>query len=293
MHIILMSDRLGRTFSFRLGRRHGVALSMLLIGALVWSGAIGFHFGSGNSAPATLQQVQASAGQQAPRLDQLALRVGELQARLARITDVGERVAKKVGVPLPDLNNAAAPGEGGPMIAADAQPASAEEIAHLLDNLTRQFDRESDRLTVLDTELLTRQARLGHLPMDRPVDEGYVSSPFGIRPDPFTGKLARHEGLDFSDRIGAAIHAAESGIVILARTSTDYGNEVEIDHGNGLVTRYGHCSKLLVKEGQMVKRGQEIAEVGSTGRSTGPHVHFEVRKNGVAVNPVLYLSRQD
>lgn len=291
MHIILMSDRLGRTFSFRLGRRHGLALSLLIAGALVWSGAVGFHFGSSNTPTAALQ-VQAAANQQGPRLDQLALRVGELQARLARITDVGERVAKKVGVPLPDLANASAPGEGGPLISVDAQPASAEEVAHLLDDLTRQFDRESDRLTVLDTELLTRQARLGHLPMDRPVLDGYVSSPFGLRPDPFTGKLARHEGLDFSDRIGAPIRAAESGIVILARTSTDYGNEVEIDHGNDLVTRYGHCSKLLVKEGDMVKRGQEIAEVGSTGRSTGPHVHFEVRKNGVAVNPVLYLSRQ-
>ncbi|HEX8980287.1 MAG TPA: M23 family metallopeptidase [Parasulfuritortus sp.] len=292
MHIILMSERLGRTISFRLDHRHGLALSLFLSGAVAWAAYLGFHFGSDNSL-AVGPQTQTVAQQQGPRLDQLALRVGELQARLARITDVGERVAKKVGVPLPDLAHAAAPGEGGPLISADAQPASAEEVARLLDGLTRQFDRESDRLTVLDTELLTRQARLGHLPMDRPVLDGYVSSPFGVRPDPFTGKLARHEGLDFSDRIGAPIHAAESGIVITARLSPDYGNEVEIDHGNGLVTRYGHCSRLLVKEGDMVKRGQEIAEVGSTGRSTGPHVHFEVRKDGVAVNPVLYLSRRD
>jgi murein DD-endopeptidase MepM/ murein hydrolase activator NlpD len=288
MHIILMSERLGRTLSFRFDRRHGLALAGILLGALIWSGFQGFHFGEG--ANTANSQLVAS---QNPNVDQLALRVGELQARLAGITDVGERVAKKLGVPFPATQNAAAPGQGGPNIVVDTQAMSAVELADLLDGLTRQFDHESDRLAILDSEILIRQARHGHLPMDRPVDDaGFISSPFGIRVDPFTGKLSRHEGLDFSDAIGSPVMAAEGGVVITARTSPDYGNEVEIDHGNGLTTRYGHCLRLLVKVGDVVKRDQEIALVGSTGRSTGPHCHFEVRKNGVVQNPVPYLSGQ-
>jgi len=129
--------------------------------------------------------------------------------------------------------------------------------------------------------------------MDRPVDDaGYITSPFGMRIDPFTSKMSRHEGLDFADTPGSPISAAESGVVIAAKATPDYGNMVEIDHGNGLTTRYGHCQALLVKAGDVVKRDQKTALVGSTGRSTGPHCHFEVRKDGVPRNPVPYLSGQ-
>lgn len=289
MHVILMSDRLGRTVSFSLDYRHGLAVLAVVLAVLVWSGFMAFHLAKDDP---PVPEAAAASGH-GIRFDQLAQRVGELQARLAHIRDVGERVAKKVGIPLNSTASTEPPGEGGPLVSVADQPTSAVNLARMLDDLTREMDQESDRLTILDVELLTRQAHSGHLAMERPVDDaGYVSSTFGLRPDPFTGKLARHEGLDFADDRGAPVLAATSGIVIAARTSPDYGNVIDIDHGNGLVTRYGHCLHLLVKVGDMVKRGQEIAQVGSTGRSTGPHLHFEVRKDGAPVNPVRYLAQR-
>ncbi|NTV94952.1 MAG: M23 family metallopeptidase [Thiobacillus sp.] len=287
MHVILMSERQGRTLSFGFGPRHVLVAAGLLLAAVILAGLIGFHFATAGvtSLPAPL-----SAAATRPQLDQLAMRVGELQARLARLSAIGERVAGKAGVPLPDADKAN-PGRGGPLLEPDPRPASAAEIAGLLDRLTETMDLAADHLLVLDAELLLRQASQGKLPMDRPISEsGYVSSVFGTRIDPFTGKRARHEGLDFADDMGAPILAAETGVVISATSQPQYGNTLEIDHGNGLVTRYGHAQRLLVKKGDVVKRGQAIAEVGSTGRSTGPHLHFEVIKNGVRQNPMGYLS---
>ena len=286
MHIILMSGRQGNAVSLRIGRRHALAMAIGVAVALGLTIFAGFQLGQRNQVLPVAQERS-----QDPQLNQLALRVGELQARLSRIANIGDRVAKKAGVPLTDKG--AIPGQGGPVVAPDAAQMDVETLARVLDDLTRQYDHEADRLTVLDAELLTRQAVQGRFPMDRPVDDtGHVSSPFGIRTDPFTGRLARHEGMDFSDNLGAPILAAESGVVVRVQTSSDYGNVVDIDHGNGLMTRYGHCSKVLVKTGDVVKRDQEIALIGSTGRSTGPHVHFEVRKNGVPQNPLKYLSKR-
>jgi murein DD-endopeptidase MepM/ murein hydrolase activator NlpD len=286
MHIILMPDREGKTISLRFGRRHVALLSAVLTTAFGLALFAGFLAGQ-QGKPQTVVANMNQGG----RLDQLALRVGELQARLARIANIGDRVAKKAGVPLTEQDPP--PGRGGPLISGGTDRMSAEALARMLDDLTRQYDRESDRFTLLDAELLSREALRGDLPMDRPVAEsGYVTSPFGVRADPFTGQLARHEGMDFSDALGAPIRAAESGVVIDVRGTSDYGNVVDIDHGNGLTTRYGHCAKILVKLGDVVKRDQQIAVMGSTGRSTGPHVHFEVRRDGVPQNPLSYLSRR-
>jgi murein DD-endopeptidase MepM/ murein hydrolase activator NlpD len=280
-----MSDRLGRTVSLRFGRRHAMLVAGLLLAALFGTGLLGFQFADGKPVPAG---PAAQAG--APQLDQLAMRVGELQARLARLKALGERVATKAGLPLPDPDKPE-PGRGGPLLEPDQRALSASELASLLDGLTRQMELASDHMMVLDAELLLRQASQGKLPMDRPVTaSGYLSSVFGIRTDPFTGRRARHEGLDFADQPGAPVLAAESGMVIKVTAHPQYGNALEIEHGNGLVTRYGHTSRVLVKQGDLVKRGQPIAEIGSTGRSTGPHLHFEVLKQGVPQNPVSYLS---
>jgi murein DD-endopeptidase MepM/ murein hydrolase activator NlpD len=287
MHIILMPDGEGRTVSLRFGRRHVALLAAVLTTAFAVALFAGFLAGQQG-----MPRAIALHTNQGSRLDQLALRIGELQARLARITDIGDRVAKKAGVPLTEQDPP--PGRGGPLITGGTEERmNAEALARMLDDLTRQYDHESDRFTLLDAELLSREALRGNFPMDRPVAEtGYVTSPFGVRADPFTGLMARHEGMDFSDNLGAPIRAAESGVVIDVRSTSDYGNVVDIDHGNGLTTRYGHCAKILVKLGDVVKRDQQIAVMGSTGRSTGPHVHFEVRRDGVPQNPLNYLSRQ-
>ena len=291
MHVILMSDRLGRTVAFNLGHRHLGSAAALLIGVLIWSGFMGFHLGRHERPAAAAKPIVSAQG---PRFDQLAIRVGELQARLAQINDMGDRLAKKVGVPVRAIPTTVAPGEGGPLVSTGERSPTSEDIAMMLDELSGGADTESDRLTVMDSEFLHRTAHPGHLPLGRPIGRSaFISSGFGMRIDPFTGKLAFHPGLDFADKVGTPIRAAAAGVVIdVEKMSPGYGNQIEIDHGNGLVTRYAHCSKLLAKQGDVVKRGQEIAEVGSTGRSTGPHLHFEVRKFGVAENPVPFLSRR-
>lgn len=285
MQIILLSDSLGPTRTFHFNPGHALLVAVLLLAALIWSGFLGFRIATdgGPSVAITLGKAQ-----QAPQIEQLALRVGELQAEMARLTSIGERVAGKAGIPVPDLSKA---GRGGPMLEPAQRPTSAAELASLLDRLTRQLELTSDQMMVLDAELLLRQASQGKLPMDRPAAAtAYLSSVFGVRTDPFTGRRARHEGIDFSDHLGAPILAAESGVVLTVTSHPQYGNSVEIDHGKGLTTRYAHALRALVKPGDVVKRGQPIAEIGSTGRSTGPHLHFEVLKDGVQQNPIGYLS---
>lgn len=284
MHVILMSDRLGHTFSFGLKRYHAWVVLAFALATMIGSGFLGFNI----AAEGRVAQV-AQTSETDPQVNELAVRVGELQARLARLNAIGERVAAKAGVPLPSVTAEA--GRGGPLLETNQPPLNAAALASLIDSLTQQLELASDQLMVLDAELLLRQASQGKLPMDRPVGGGaYLSSVFGNRIDPFTGRPARHEGLDFANDFGSPILAAESGVVLAVNMHPQYGNSLDIDHGNGLVTRYAHLSRILVKKGDLVKRGQEIAEMGSTGRSTGPHLHFEVLKNGVSQNPLSYLS---
>lgn len=287
MHVILMSDRLGRSFSFRFGARHVATLGILMMTALAATGYLGFSAAGGVETTAA----PALTVESSPQVDQLAIRVGELQARLERLSVIGRRLAAKTGIPVSDLSGDVEPGRGGPLLDPERQPATAADIAVALDELAQAMELASDHMMVLDAELLLRQASQGKLLMDRPVDENsYVSSVFGRRIDPFTGRRARHEGIDFSGEMGAPILAAENGVVLSVSRHPQYGNSLIIDHGNGLTTRYAHASRLLVKQGDLVKRGQPVAEIGSTGRSTGPHLHFEVLKNGVPQNPLNYLS---
>lgn len=142
----------------------------------------------------------------------------------------------------------------------------------------------------MESAATQRRAALMSLPTRQPVAANRMGSPFGNRSDPFTGQIAFHSGLDFSADTGTPIHAAGGGKVSYSGWVSELGNVVEIDHGNGLVSRYAHCSRLVVKQGDVVTPGMLIAEVGSTGRSTGPHLHFEVVKNGMFVDPAQYLS---
>jgi murein DD-endopeptidase MepM/ murein hydrolase activator NlpD len=167
---------------------------------------------------------------------------------------------------------------------------SLDEFNALLAQLAQQVDQRSDQLGVLEALLVSDSANKKFLPTLKPIEDAWFSSNFGWRLDPFTGQQSFHEGIDFPADVGTAIDAAASGKVIFADVHPAYGKIIEIDHGNGLVSRYAHCSVLLVKEGDFVMRGQLIAKVGTTGRSTGPHLHFEVRLNGVPQNPARFLA---
>ncbi len=229
-------------------------------------------------------------------LDAMAQRVGEIQAKLVRLDAVSERVSVAAGVKPSDLDfmrkapapaAAASGGQGGPYLPLDRPSlAQLQSSVALLDDTA---DRASDILTLIESRLFEARMQALMVPSIKPVNSAQGSG-FGFRSDPFTGRPALHAGLDFPADPGTPILAAAGGVVISAQTHPQYGHVVEIDHGNNLVTRYAHASRLLAKLGDLVKRGDKIAEVGSTGRSTGPHLHFEVLVEGVPHDPARFLA---
>ncbi len=221
-------------------------------------------------------------------INSLAVRLGEMQAHMLRLDGLGDRLAKVAGLKPQELPSASPPGRGG--AATPSTPLSMDQFAKQLGELQRTIDVKADQMTVLEALLVEGSAQRKFLPTLPPVENINYTSNFGYRIDPFTGHQSFHEGVDFAAETGTPINAAASGKVIYAETHAAYGKTVDVDHGNGLVTRYAHASELLVKEGDLVVRGQRIAKVGSTGRSTGPHLHFEVRLNGAPQNPARFLS---
>lgn len=241
-------------------------------------------------------------------LDAYAVQLGELQARMMRLDAQSERLAKLAGErvptnnvapaspqtlpvmakPLPEQTPAnATPNRGGPLVM--DQPLSEAELQSKIADLAVKIDFSTEFLSNIEAKLLQQSVLKNTLPNISPVDALYNSSSFGWRLDPFNGHKAFHEGLDFMAELGTPIYAAAGGIVISAEQTPDYGKIVKIDHGSGLETRYAHASKLLVKAGERVRKGQIIAEVGSTGRSTGPHLHYEIRLAGNPLDPRKYL----
>jgi murein DD-endopeptidase MepM/ murein hydrolase activator NlpD len=224
-------------------------------------------------------------------LDALAKRLGQMQAQMQRLDALGMRLAQSAGIKLSEFAFDKQPGEGGPYIPSAQQDVSLDSLSHQIDKLALSMDDRNDKLTVLETLLLQDRSNKWLIPSGMPVRNSWFSSNFGVRIDPFTGKSAMHEGVDFVVPTGTPVYASAGGVVDFADFHPQFGNLVEIDHGNGVVTRYAHNSKLLVKVGQIVKLGQEISLSGSTGRATGPHVHFEVRYQGTAQNPIRFLNQ--
>ena len=218
-------------------------------------------------------------------LDALARKVGEMQAKLMQLESLGERVSGLAGVNPAEVK--ARPGQGGALVA--GRPLTMEELQSTLADLGRLTDQRTDLLTVLESRLFDQKMRSMMVPTQKPVAMGSLGSSFGWRVDPITGQSALHTGLDFQADPGTPIIAAAGGVVITQEYHPAYGNLVEVDHGNDLVTRYAHASAVFVRQGDLVKRGQKIAEVGSTGRSTGPHLHFEVLVQGIPQDPQKFL----
>jgi murein DD-endopeptidase MepM/ murein hydrolase activator NlpD len=220
-------------------------------------------------------------------LNALARRLGEMQAEMLRLNALGSRLTKMAGLDPREFSFDTLPGVGGPeQPDADATgPRTFEE----LDKLSTQIESQRERLIALETLLLDRKLTSEVTPSGWPVDGGWVSSGYGLRADPFTGHQSFHEGVDVASRLGSPILAMGDGIVTHAGDRAGLGLALELTHESGLVTRYAHTRAILVKEGERVKKGQTVALVGSSGRSTGPHLHIEVLRDGVAVNPAPYL----
>jgi murein DD-endopeptidase MepM/ murein hydrolase activator NlpD len=224
----------------------------------------------------------------------MAIKLGEMQAQLMRLDALGERVQSLAGIKPEEFNFKEKPGRGGAAPADTGEHAAHDvgmtEFHHALDALSQDVERRADYMNVVESMLMSDKIRTKLLPTILPVNVSYNASGFGWRLDPFTGRNAFHVGIDFASPTGTAIVAAAGGVVIAAEYQHEYGNMLEIDHGNDIVTRYAHASKLLVKVGDIVKRGQHVANIGSTGRSTGSHLHFEVLVKGVQQNPHKFLS---
>jgi len=225
-------------------------------------------------------------------LDAMAVRLGQMQAQLQRLDGLGARLAKLSGMKPQEFSFGQKPAQGGPLLSVPPQQdISMESMMRQLDDLTALLGDRSDKLVALETLLQQDKLDKKMLPSVAPITVSWYSSNFGWRIDPFTGKNAMHEGVDYMVPAGTPVYASAGGVVVFAGMHPQYGNMVEIDHGNQIITRYAHASKLLVKVGEVVRRGHEIAKVGSTGRSTGNHLHFEVRYRGSAQNPVRFLEK--
>lgn len=218
-------------------------------------------------------------------IDALAVQLGEIQARVLRLDALSERLSRLAGVkasPPPK-----SPGRGGPELRANGLTEA--QLAQNIQTLMTQIESRTDQLGALEAKLLLQSTERNARPTTYPVHGAYNSSSYGWRLDPFTGRNAFHEGLDFTAETGAPIYAAADGIITTAEQAADYGKIIKINHGSGIETRYAHTSQMLVKVGERVVRGQKIALVGNTGRSTGSHLHFEVRLNGEPLDPRKYL----
>ena len=244
------------------------------------------------SALAAVQEEQARKADSFLRenVDAMAVKLGQMQAQLVRLDALGERVSALAGLRPGEFRFSETPGRGGALATGTrTQSLTFVDLSRQVEALSRHVDNRSDQLGILENALFDVRVKRQLLPTTTPVEASWSASSFGWRIDPFTGQNAMHEGIDFIADVGTPVFAAAGGVVVFAGVHPQYGNVVEIDHGNDFVTRYAHASRLFVKEGDVVQRGRKIAQIGTTGRSTGPHLHFEVRYRGVAQNPAKFL----
>ncbi len=299
MNIIFVGKFRGKPLRCQLdGPRQLLACSVIIslfAGLLVSSG---FWYGRTQAAASELAALERDVSRQKAlinearlsaesELDTLAARLGKMQANVIRLNALGQRLVKVAKLDSKEFNFKDEPSYGGP---AEAETVASLDFNNVISSLDKQLTSREEQLAVLEEVIMNRQLRSDSKPRGRPIVKGWTSSYYGKRTDPFTGKLAMHKGMDFAGKEGSGIIAVANGVVTWAGDRYGYGNLIEINHGNGYTTRYGHNAKLLVEVGDSVEKGQIISLMGSTGRSTGPHVHFEVLKNDRQVNPAKFVA---
>ena len=281
-------------FNLRLNKLHW--LSALLAFALL-SGIIFHLIVSADDAPKGEKILVKPYVQQLIDQDKeqqvmaLTLKLGELQSQMLRLNALGERIANDANIPENEFNFQQEPPSGGPMTAEIEASKSLVELVTEVDLLQEQLVHEEKQLKMLETLILGHHIDDASYLSGKPITKGWLSSYFGMRKDPFTGRPAMHKGVDFAGKEGTDVIATASGVVSWSGERYGYGQLIEINHGDGYKTRYGHNKTLLVQVGDVVNKGQAIAKMGSTGRSTGPHVHYEILRNNKQINPEKYVYR--
>jgi murein DD-endopeptidase MepM/ murein hydrolase activator NlpD len=290
VQLILVSRHFKAARTVTIMPRHVLAAGILFIACVIAVASVLNRAGDlwrtpagGNEAPLS----QAEAAQHVTNnLQAMAARLGELQAQILHLDSLGEKLAGLAGIRREKPEGAG--GQGGAFVPA---PLGEAELQREIDRLGREVSVRSEELSTLEARLLDKRVRERLLPTTLPVSDAYLGSPFGYRADPIAGLRAMHEGIDFNAPPGTPVLAAADGVILSAGWDGDFGKLIEVDHGGGLTTRYAHLSRMDVKPGSVVKRGERIGAVGNTGRSTGPHLHFEVRMAGVAQNPAQFLAQ--
>lgn len=304
MNVIVFSKRLGRTRQIELGRPLAMTVMIssliVVIGGLLFAGIqigrsglianpVG-HMGEwGHKLEAQSAQILDAKREVQERLDALAGRVGQMNAHVIRLDALGRRLTEMAKLDKGEFNFDSTPAVGGPEGLVEGAVVASPDLTSMLDDLSHQIKDRERQLTVLESMISTRNLSRQIVPNGRPVTQGWISSYFGKRTDPFNGRTAYHRGVDFAGPAGAKVMSVASGVVTYTKDRFGYGKTVEINHGNGYVTRYAHNQRVLVAVGETVQKGQAIALIGSTGRSTGPHLHFEVLKQGRAVDPMSFV----
>lgn len=303
MKILVVRKNSGKSRGFNLSKATALVLALTFVGGLAghidwvaraldentldaqilseWRGEIKTH-------DRTLKHLKAQS-----EADNSAIgrQLAQMHARLLRMEALGERVTEIADLEGAEFVFDAPPAVGGPETDSPT-PSIVPSFNSTIDNLALELREKEAELEVLESLLVNRQLREDVMVAGRPINWGWISSPYGQRVDPITGKVAWHSGVDFAGKAGSNVVAVASGVVVFSGKRSGYGKYIEINHGNGLVTRYAHHAQLLVSAGQIVKKGEAIAIMGSTGRSTGPHVHFEVVKNGRTQDPASYVARR-
>ncbi len=301
MNIIFLSSNKGTLFNIGLSKpSHYLFLVSILLTLTAGVGYLGYWFGQVPENAVNLTEWKTSIHKQKVDLEALkqesdasievlSSRLGLMQAHVNRLDALGQKLIHMAKIDKGEFDFDQTPAIGGPESSFQTAVDSSE-LHRAIDQLSASLDNRENQLTVLGNLLMNRNLMSEVQPSGRPITNGWLSSYFGMRTHPISGKKERHKGIDFAGQMGGTVIAVAKGVVTFAGTRYGYGNVIDINHGNGYTTRYGHNSKLLVSVGDTVEKGFQIAEIGSSGRSTGPHVHFEVLKNGVQVNPMKFIN---
>lgn len=292
MNVILVSDRMSKAVT--LGPSHLAVLGVLaalavlgLLSAASWgtyemTRRLGWHMPSLPSLPGTPVAQQR-------QIDALAVKLGQMQAQMVRLDGLTRQVAGKTGIDAKPFQSTVKAPQGGARPLAGEHSISYAELLALVQATDHSIEAALDQYGLFEAVMTQQKLNTWQTPTSLPMPSSLRSSQFGWRIDPFNGRQTFHEGIDFLGDVGTPIRAAAGGRVVTAEYHSEYGNMVEVDHGNGISSRYAHASKLLVTSGQMLKAGDKLALLGSTGRSTGPHLHFEIRYKGVPQNPAYFV----
>lgn len=237
----------------------------------------------------SLEEVRRNARAE---VDALTARLADLQSRVTRIDALGRKLINVSNIDASEFDFDSRPGMGGPSGTTPGRSYEVEELSEAIESLDDRLEDRERQLAVLESVIMERELTAATTPAGEPIGKGWMSSSYGYRQDPFTGKRAWHEGVDFAGRLGSPVLSVAGGVVTFAGERWGYGKLVEVTHGSGYVTRYAHNQRISVEEGQVVRRGDQVAEMGTSGRSTGAHVHLEVLKNGESVNPWKYVQAE-